>query len=233
MMPVRRGALAAAQEQDPTSPDGSPEHEQAESPDFEQQERQQGDDDSNEGPEDEAPGSPEDQAEEGQEEGQQPGDPKDPQAQQLFQLAVSRVLEALGKDGRGLDAAMKADPIRASVQYGTAAVRTVAQSAQDAGKPIPFDILIQVGMQTVKELAAVALQKSYIQESQVEVFLKEVFQQSLAKYAQSDIQDGSITPQMAQQVSQKLGTAGAAAMGGAAPTQPGARAGALTTPPGG
>jgi hypothetical protein len=127
MLPVKKpGALAAAQ-QDPQTPDGSPEHEQAESPQFEQQEQTQGDDDeAGEDQQEEAGESPD---QEQAEEGQEGGDLDEGQQKQIFDLCVGRVLDALAKDGQALDVALKADPVHATVQYGTAAVRAIAQSA--------------------------------------------------------------------------------------------------------
>jgi len=182
-------AQPQGQESDPAAPDNSPQHEQAESAGFEGRE-----------------GGEEDAA--GEEDGGQGGrEGASPEAKQLFDLAVGRVLDALSRDGRGLDAALRADPVKGAVKYGTAAVRAVAQGAQQAGKPIPFDILIQVGMQTVKELGSIANEKGYLPDDQIETFLKEAFQQSLADYAQSDMMDGLISPDMVKQVQSKLGGA--------------------------
>lgn len=131
-----------------------------------------------------------------------------PEMQELFDLAVGRVLETLAKGGEDLDRALKADPISATVEFGTDAVHMIAMSAEAAGSPIPFEILIQVGIQTIKELGSIANDKGYLPDEEIEVFLKEAFQQSLAKYTKLDLQAGKITPEELQTDQAKLGGGG-------------------------
>lgn len=196
MKTMPQGALAAAQEEPMPDQEGQ-DHEQAEAPDQEGAEDAEG------------PG----------EDGEARRGGASPEQKQLFDLVVGRTLDALSRDGQGLDAALRADPVKATVAYGTQALRTVAQSAQDAGKPIPFDVLVQSGMQVVKELGAVANDKGYLPDEQIPVFLKEAFQQSMAKWAQSDVQDGALDPKMLQQIvgmgQQGGGALSSAAQGGA------------------
>lgn len=149
------------------------------------------------------------------------GTPDDPQSKELFDLAVARSLQALTLQGQNLDTALKADPVKACVAFGTAAVHTVSMAADKAGKPIPFAILVQVGMQVIKIIGTIANEKGYLPDAQIPVFLKESFQQSLQKFAMLDIQAGKMTPQQFGQVQQKL----MGSMGGQA--QPPAGNGAL------
>ena len=209
-------AQRAAPETDPSTPDGSADHEGAESPQFEQQEQAGGmDDDEQTESQPDAEGA----ADAGEDEGAQAaqaGAKPTPANRNLFNLATGRVMQALAQAGQALDTALKADPVQATVKFGTAAVHTVAQSAQAAGRPIPFDILIQVGMQTIKELGAIANEKGYLPDQQIGVFLKEAFQQSLAQYAQMDVQAGELDPRMLRQfVAQAGGQSGAPAGPGA------------------
>lgn len=207
MMPMKRGALAQAADEppeptlpgDPTTPDDSPEHEGAEAPDFETQEGvAEGGEDQEAGPEAGSPdaeSAPEDQAEGGKEEAYTP------QEKELFDLVVARTLSALSANAKDLDTALKADPIRAAVMLGTSALRTVAKGAEDAGKPVPFEILVQAGMQVIKHLGDIANQKGYLPDDQIDVFLKEAFQQSLSQYAKMDIKDGEMKPEDLQKLS--------------------------------
>ena len=57
---------------------------------------------------------------------------------EMFNLVTGRAMEALSKDPRGLDAALKADPVEAAVSYGVKALWTVADAAEQAGS---FDLL--------------------------------------------------------------------------------------------
>lgn len=119
-----------------------------------------------------------------------------PQQRELFDLVVGRALRALAEDGAGLNAALKADPVQATVQFGTRALRAVAKSADDAGKPIPFEILLQAGIQMIKEIGAIANEKGYLPNEQIKTFLKESFQQSIAQYAKLDAEAGELDPSM-------------------------------------
>lgn len=180
MMPPKKGVLAEAAEPtlpgDPTTPDDSAEHEGAEPADFEAEEG------AAEGGEDA----------EGGEVGE--GKSYSKEDRELFDLVVGRTLGALAKNGDDLDKAMQADPIKATVEFGTSALRTVAMGANDAGKPISFEILIQAGMQVIKELAGIANDKGYLPDEGIETFLKEAFQQSLSKYTKMDADEGMIDP---------------------------------------
>lgn len=114
----------------------------------------------------------------------------DERTKELFNLVVSRVREALARQGRDLDVGLKADPVGAAVQFGTLAVRSVVQAAQQAGKALPVEIIIAAGMQTVKDLAEIANDKGYLPDDGIETFMKEVFQQSIQQYAQADKEEG-------------------------------------------
>jgi hypothetical protein len=183
MMPPKKGVLAQAQEEneptlpgDPATPDDSMEHEGAEAPDFEAEEG------AAEGGEDAEGG-------EGGGEGEKTYSKED---RELFDLVVGRTMKALSQNADDLDTALKADPIRATVEFGTSALRTVAMGAGDAGSPISFDILAQAGMQVIKELAGIANEKGYLADEEIETFLKECFQQSLSKYTKMDAADGTL-----------------------------------------
>lgn len=133
-----------------------------------------------------------------------PGSPDDPKARELFDLAVARTLEAISQQSDVLDTALKADPVKAAVGFGTSSLHAVAQSADDAGKTIPFQILIQVAVQVIKVIGSIALEKGYLAEEAIEPFLKEAFQQSLAKYLQLDMQAGKISQEQVSMVQNKL-----------------------------
>lgn len=140
--------------------------------------------------------------------------PIDPRLIELANLVVSRVRQAMAASGQELATALKADPVQAAVEIGTGAVREVAKAADEAGKPIPFEVLLVAGMQALKDLAALANELGYLPDEQIESFLKEGFQQSVRAYAEMDMADGLIDDQALQEVQQKVGAAGAQGMGG-------------------
>lgn len=128
----------------------------------------------------------------------------DPRMMEVFQLTLARVREALANVGPDLDAALKADPVAGAVQFGTSAVREVVMAAQKAGRSLPFEVIVAVGVATVKDLAEIANDKGYLPDEQIEVMLKESFQQSLARYVELDAKDGLISDGDMQAVRGKL-----------------------------
>lgn len=170
MPPEKQGVLPAAKAETEipggSAPEEGMEHEGAESPEMEGQE------DAAEGGTEEKTYTKEDR--------------------ELFDLVVGRTMKALSQSAQDLDAALKADPVQATVKFATAALRTVAQGAGDAGKPISFDILAQAGMQVIKEIAGIANEKGYLPDEGIETFLKEAFQQSLSEYTKMDAADGTL-----------------------------------------
>lgn len=141
-------------------------------------------------------------------------EPVDPRLIELANLTVSRVRQAMAANGPELASALKADPVQGAVEIGTGALREVAKAAEEAGKPLPFEVILVAGMQSLKDLAALASELGYLPDDQIEVFLKEGFQQSVRAYAQMDMQDGLIDDAMLQEVQQKVGAAGAQGMSG-------------------
>lgn len=132
----------------------------------------------------------------------------DPRMLDLAQLVASRALDALAKVGGEFRSALKADPVQASVEFGTHALRQVAQAATEAGKPLPFEVVMAAGMMVIKEMAAIAVEAGLLPEEQIETFLKEVLQQSIATYARLDRQDGLINDEHASALTQAVDGAG-------------------------
>lgn len=148
-----------------------------------------------------------------------PKDPSagiDPQMLEAAQLMVARCRTALANDAEGVDAAMQADPIQAAVVNGVRVVRGMAKAADKAGRSMPFDVLMATGMQIIKDLAGIALEKGYLAEEDLPTFLKEVTQQSLRQYIAADLEDGTMTDDEFESVQAKLGGATPTA----APAQP-------------
>lgn len=142
----------------------------------------------------------------------------DPRLVELSQLVVARVRQALEKTAPELQTALKADPVQAAVEFGTRSLRAVAMAAEQAGKALPFEAILVAGMQTIKDIGEIANELGYLPDEQIETFLKESFQQSIAAYARMDMDEGLIDDQSLQAIQQKLGgAAGGTANPGAAP----------------
>lgn len=142
---------------------------------------------------DEMGAAPEGADDGGTEEGAAPGQARlDPRLLELVQLVVARTRDALAASPSELDTALKADPVQAAVQFGTRALRGVATAAEQAGKPLSFEVLVNAGLVVIQDIASIAVEKGYMAEGEIETFLKEVFQQSIAAYARMDLDDGKI-----------------------------------------
>lgn len=133
------------------------------------------------------------------------GEGVNPQEVEAVQLVAGRAMQALQSSAGELDSAMKADPIRATAELGTTALRKVVQAASSAGKEIPFNIVLMAGIVLIKGMAQIAVEKGYLQEGEIEVFLKEAFQQSVSAYARMDAGDGLIGQDQAGQLQQAAG----------------------------
>lgn len=162
-------------------------------------------DDMEEGPAHEAdPGDAAEDAGEGEREPAMPaGDgaetradasPGDPKLQQLYELTMARVLEVLTAQKRELLAAMQGDPVAAAVKFGTEAVRQVSDAAERARGPLPWQVVIATGVQTVKYLAQIASDRGLLPDERIEAFLKEVFQRSVGEFASADAKAGKGQP---------------------------------------
>lgn len=126
--------------------------------------------------------------------------PVDPKMLELVQLVAARAQQALAKSASELDSALKADPVQAAVEFGANALRGVVQAAEQAGKTLPFEVVINAGVALIQVIATIASEKGYLPDDQIETFLKEVFQQSVSAYAKMDVDDGLIGEQDQQAV---------------------------------
>lgn len=115
-----------------------------------------------------------------------------PQMVEAVQLVAARAQDALASMARDLDAALKADPVRAAVEFGVRALRGVVGAAEQAGKQLPFEVVLNAGIVVIQVIADIANQKGYLADDDIEPFLKEVFQQSVAAYAKLDARDGKL-----------------------------------------
>lgn len=125
-----------------------------------------------------------------------------PEHREAFSLVVGRTMEALAQDPRGLDAALKADPVAGAVQFGTSALWTVVDAADQAGRPMPFEVIVAAGIQTIKALGAIANEKGYLPDESIEGFLVQAYQQAIGKFAKLDADAGKLTDESMAQLKQ-------------------------------
>lgn len=130
----------------------------------------------------------------------------DPRLLELVQLVVARTREALVASAGELDTALKADPVQAGVEFGVRALRAVVGAAEEAGKPLSFEVVINAGIVVIQDIASIAVEKGYLADGEIETFLKEVFQQSIAAYARMDMDEGKLTKEQMAAVTGGMGS---------------------------
>lgn len=124
----------------------------------------------------------------------------DQQMVEAVQLVAARAQEVLAQSAQDLDAALSANPVKAAVEFGVRALRGVAGAAEQAGRQLPFAVLLNAGLVIIQVIADIANQKGYLGDEDIEPFLKEVFQQSVTAYAKLDARDGKLQPKDMQAV---------------------------------
>lgn len=113
--------------------------------------------------------------------------------QQQFDMILGRARQVMEDAGEQWIAALKADPMMASVNMGTATIRQMATMSEKAGQPVDPTVLFHVGVQFCKDIAAVALAAGAIEEDEIKSFLKDSMAQSIMEYLKLDAQDGLIS----------------------------------------
>jgi hypothetical protein len=144
--------------------------------------------------------------------------PATPGQQQQFDLLLGRVRQLMGQAGEEWLATLNASPVQGAVTLGTTTLRQVATMSQQAGQPVDPAVLLNVGVQLVKDTAAIANAAGFVTDEQLPAFLKDVLSQSIMEYMKADAKDGLLSPQAKQQAQGMLSKMqqGAADMSGEA-----------------
>lgn len=119
--------------------------------------------------------------------------------QQQFDMILGRARQVMEDAGQQWISALKADPMMAAVNMGTATIRQMATMSEKAGQKVDPTVLFHVGVQFCKDIAAVALAAGAIQEDEIEAFLKDSMAQSMMEYLKLDAEDGIISGKDKQQ----------------------------------
>ena len=143
--------------------------------------------------------------------------PASPLQQKQFDLLLGRCREMMGQTGEEWIAALKADPVQASVTMGTGTLRTMAMASEKAGQKVDPAVLLNVGIQFVKDIAAVANAAGAVPDDQLEAYLKETMSRSVMEYLSNDAKDGLLSKEDKQQAEGML-----AQMQGGSPSEPAA-----------
>lgn len=116
--------------------------------------------------------------------------PASPAQQEQFDLLLGRARQLLAATGREWLAALKAHPVQAAVSMGTQIVRQLVQDSEKAGQPVDPAVLVNVGVQFVKDIAGIANASGAVPDEQLKPFLKDVMAQSIAAYIDADRSEG-------------------------------------------
>ncbi|KRC36242.1 hypothetical protein [Acidovorax sp. Root219] len=132
--------------------------------------------------------------------------PATPEQQAQFDMLLGRARQLLGESAEEWKAAMDIDPAGAAVKFGTQTLRFLAMESEKAGQPIDPAVMLHVGVQFVKDIAGLANDTGMVPDDQIEGFLQQVMQESIAEYMRMDAEEGLLpSPEQAQQGAQAAG----------------------------
>ena len=114
--------------------------------------------------------------------------------QKQFDLLLGRARQMMDHNAQEWVSAIKADPVTAAVTMGTSTIRQLVQMSEKAGQKVDPAVLLQVGVQFVKDIAGVANAAGVVPDEGLEGFLKDVLSQSIMEYLRMDAEDGLISP---------------------------------------
>lgn len=115
-----------------------------------------------------------------------------PQQQAQFDMLLGRARQVLGESAGQWRDALQQDPVRGTVALGTRTLRFLARESEKAGQPVDPAVLLHVGVQFVKDIAGIANDVGLVPDAQLEPFLQQVMQESIAEYMRMDADEGLV-----------------------------------------
>lgn len=116
--------------------------------------------------------------------------PASARQQAQFDMLLGRSRQMMGEQAQAWRQAMDIDPAQAAVRMGTQTLRFLATESQKAGQPVDPAVLLHAGVQLVKDIAGVANDAGLVPDEQLEPFLQQVMQESIAEYMRMDADEG-------------------------------------------
>jgi len=146
-----------------------------------------------------------DMAQEGQAPEQTSG-PKQasPEQQNQFDMLVGRARQIMGRDAEVWLTALEKSPTKAAVKMGTNVLRQLAMESEKSGYPVDPAVLLHAGVTLVKDIAGIANEAGIVPDEQLESFLQQVMQESIAEYMRRDADDGLMPEQGQGQQPQEM-----------------------------
>jgi hypothetical protein len=116
--------------------------------------------------------------------------PATPEQQDQFDILLGSCRQVMGGTAEEWMGALKTDPVVAAVKMGTQTVRYFAQEYEKAGQPFAPEVVIHVGLTLIKDIAGVVNEAGLVPDEQLEGYIKDVTQQSIAEYMRMDADEG-------------------------------------------
>lgn len=117
-----------------------------------------------------------------------------PRQQAQFDMLLGRARQLMGEQAQQWRQAMEVDPAQAAVRLGTQTLRFLAMQSDKAGEPVDPAVLLHAGVQLVKDVAGLANDAGLVPDEQLEPFLQQVMQESMAEYMRMDADEGLLPP---------------------------------------
>lgn len=128
---------------------------------------------------------------------------KEQQAQ--FDLLLGRARQVMGEAADEWLATLEADPVQGAITLGTETVRTMVKMSEEAGQPVDPMVLMHVGIQVCKDVAAVASESGLVKDEDLPAYLQDTLQGSIAAYLEMDAEDGLLSGEDRERAKQMLG----------------------------
>lgn len=141
--------------------------------------------------------------------------PASSQQQAQFDLLLGRSRQVMEKSAQEWLDTLKKSPVDGAVTLGTTTLRHLVQASEQAGQKVDPTVLINVGVQLVKDVAAVANAAGVVPDDKLPQYLKDVMQQSMAEYLNMDAEEGMLSPDDKARAQELVGGAPAPAPGAA------------------
>jgi hypothetical protein len=121
--------------------------------------------------------------------------PASPKQQAQFDMLLGRARQIIGESADQWLQMLEADPVDAAVRMGTQTLRTLAMQSEEAGQQVDPAVLLHVGVTLVKDIAGMANDAGIVTDDQLESYLHQVMQESIAEYMRMDADEGLMPEQ--------------------------------------
>jgi hypothetical protein len=121
--------------------------------------------------------------------------PADAKQQAQFDLLLGRARQMMEQSSEEWLSTLKASPVDGAVTLGTETIREISKMSEKAGQPVDPVVLVHVGTQFCKDIAAVANKAGLVKNEELPQFLKDVMSQSMMAFMQADKDEGLMEPQ--------------------------------------